>query len=160
LTLTFRYRQAVGEAFWEAPTLYAFSYIIIVLGCCMIVISFVGCCFGNGGNRAVLICYAIALFLLLIGTLSCGIYLFYKKDGEGVIFRIWVALSIGLSITLIVFSAVILCIVLALVFSLYLLFNPPKQVRVVSVPHKRVARPTLRREDIQRHNLAYDRRRN
>ncbi|KAK6044783.1 hypothetical protein COOONC_17712 [Cooperia oncophora] len=37
-----RYRQAVGEAFWEAPTLYAFSYIIIVLGCCMIVISFVG----------------------------------------------------------------------------------------------------------------------
>lgn len=39
---SFRYRQAVGEAFWEAPTLYAFSYVIIVLGCCMIVVSFFG----------------------------------------------------------------------------------------------------------------------
>ncbi|KAK6012126.1 tetraspanin family protein [Ostertagia ostertagi] len=211
-----RYRQAVGEAFWEAPTLYAFSYIIIVLGCCMIVISFLGCCVGNGGNRAVLICYAIALFLLLIGTLSCGIYLFYKKDavdvelsdalnymvqhyyqGAGVVqesldhlqttfrccgnagcadfrvfrqdpprscdircdgchYRIWVALSIGLSVTLVVFSAVIVCIVLALVFSLYILFSQPKQIRVVDVVHRRVAKPTLRKEAVQRHNLSYD----
>ncbi|PIO64809.1 tetraspanin family protein [Teladorsagia circumcincta] len=229
-----RYRQAVGEAFWEAPTLYAFSYIIIVLGCCMIVISFLGCCVGNGGNRAVLICYAVALFLLLLGTLSCGIYLFYKKDavdvelsdalnymvqhyyqGAGVVqesldhlqttfrccgtapseprtrplfrmfvkgnagcadfrafrqdpprscdircdgchYRIWVALSIGLSVTLVVFSAVIVCIVLALVFSLYILFSQPKQIRVVDVVRRRVAKPTLRKEAIQRHNLSYD----
>uniref|UniRef100_A0A0N5CAR5 Uncharacterized protein n=1 Tax=Strongyloides papillosus TaxID=174720 RepID=A0A0N5CAR5_STREA len=30
--LSERYRQAVAEAFWQAPTLYAFSYILIVFG--------------------------------------------------------------------------------------------------------------------------------
>ncbi|VDK56589.1 unnamed protein product [Cylicostephanus goldi] len=43
--LSERYRQVVEEAFWEAPTLYAFSYITIILGCCMIVVAFFGECF-------------------------------------------------------------------------------------------------------------------
>lgn len=34
--LSERYRQAVDEAFWQAPTLYAFSYILIVLGATMV----------------------------------------------------------------------------------------------------------------------------
>uniref|UniRef100_A0A183GVQ0 Tetraspanin n=1 Tax=Heligmosomoides polygyrus TaxID=6339 RepID=A0A183GVQ0_HELPZ len=187
-----RYRQAVGEAFWEAPTLYAFSYVIIVLGCCMIVVSFFGCCGVNAESRVVLIVYAVAVFLLLIGTICCGIYLFYKRDGievelsdalnymvqhyyqgagivqesldhlqttfrccgnagcsdfrafrqdpprscdircDGCHYRIWVALSIGFSITLVVFFAVIICDVLALVFALYIVFSQPERVRVVS----------------------------
>nr|CDJ85250.1 Tetraspanin domain containing protein [Haemonchus contortus] len=215
-----RYRQAVGEAFWEAPTLYAFSYIIIVLGCCMIVISIFGCCAGNDGSRVLLILYSVALFLLLIAVLSCGIYLFYKRDsvdvelsdalnymvqhyyqGPGIVqesldhlqttfrccgnagcadfrvfrqdpprscdircdgchYRIWVALSIGLSITLIVFFAVIVSIILALVFSLYLIFTRPKEIRVVNVVDRRVTRPTLKKEALQRHNLSYGLRKN
>lgn len=37
-----RYRQAVENAFWEAPTLFAFSYIIIVIGAVMIVVAMFG----------------------------------------------------------------------------------------------------------------------
>ncbi|KAL6724453.1 hypothetical protein Aduo_019342 [Ancylostoma duodenale] len=213
--LSERYRQAVEEAFWEAPTLYAFSYIIIVLGCCMIVVAFFGCCGVNAENRVVLIIYSMAVFLLLVATLSCGIYLFYKKDGidvelsdalnymvqhyyqgagivqesldhlqttfrccgnagcsdfrafrqdpprscdircDGCHYRIWVALSIGFSITLVVFFAVIICQVLALVFALYLVFTQPARVRLVYMDRPK-PEPTLTRETLQRHNLPYD----
>ncbi|KAK6760247.1 hypothetical protein RB195_021654 [Necator americanus] len=213
--LSERYRQAVEEAFWEAPTLYAFSYIIIVLGCCMIVVAFFGCCGVNAESRLVLIIYSMAVFLLLVATLSCGIYLFYKKDGidvelsdalnymvqhyyqgagivqesldhlqttfrccgnagcsdfrafrqdpprscdircDGCHYRIWVALSIGFSITLVVFFAVVICQVLALVFALYIVFTQPTRVRLVYVDHTK-PEPTLTRETLQRHNLPYD----
>ena len=98
LTIIFRYRQAVAEAFWEAPTLFVFSYIMIVLGCCMIVVAFFGelsipslkivlnsgCCGVTGvGSRVCLIVYSIAVFLLLIFTLASGIFLLYKRDGVG-----------------------------------------------------------------------------
>ncbi|VDM74806.1 unnamed protein product [Strongylus vulgaris] len=219
--LSERYRQAVEEAFWEAPTLYAFSYIIIVLGCCMIVVAFFGCCGVNAENRLVLIIYSMAVFLLLIATLSCGIYLFYKREGidvelsdalnymvqhyyqgagivqesldhlqttfrccgnagcsdfrafrqdpprscdircDGCHYRIWVALSIGFSITLVVFFAVIICQVLALVFALYLVFTQAPRVRLVSLNFPLVyvntskPEPTLTREALKRHDLPY-----
>ncbi|WKY14819.1 hypothetical protein Q1695_000385 [Nippostrongylus brasiliensis] len=212
-----RYRQAVNEAFWEAPTLYAFSYVIIVLGCCMIVVSFFGCCGVNAENRVVLICYSIAVFLLLVGTICCGVYLFYKRDGvdvelsdalnymvqhyyqgagvvqealdhlqttfrccgnagcsdfrafrqdpprscdircDGCHYRIWVALSIGFSITLVVFFAVIICDVLALTFSLYLVFSQPEKVRVVYVDRKSTPKEAPKLSEVLKaRNLPYD----
>ncbi|KAL3102856.1 hypothetical protein niasHT_027754 [Heterodera trifolii] len=42
--LSERYRQAVHEAFWEAPTLYAFSYIMILLGAALLLLAMFGCC--------------------------------------------------------------------------------------------------------------------
>ncbi|PAV91221.1 hypothetical protein WR25_09192 [Diploscapter pachys] len=79
--LSERYRQAVEEAFWEAPTLYTFSYIMIVLGCCMIVVAFFGFCGTATRSRALLIIYAMMVFVLMIATLASGIYLYYKRDG-------------------------------------------------------------------------------
>ncbi|CAO4382482.1 unnamed protein product [Caenorhabditis nigoni] len=76
-----RYRQAVENAFWEAPTLFAFSYIIIVMGAVMIVVAMLGCCGITGRSRLFLVIYSMVVFLLFVATLSCGIYLLYKKDG-------------------------------------------------------------------------------
>ncbi|KAK6013596.1 hypothetical protein OSTOST_21085 [Ostertagia ostertagi] len=92
------------------------------------------------------------------GNAGCADFRVFRQDPprscdircDGCHYRIWVALSIGLSVTLVVFSAVIVCIVLALVFSLYILFSQPKQIRVVDVVHRRVAKPTLRKEAVQR----------
>ncbi|CAB3400944.1 unnamed protein product [Caenorhabditis bovis] len=212
-----RYRQAVENAFWEAPTLFAFSYIIIVMGCCMIVIAMFGCCGTTGKSRLFLIIYTIAVFLLLIATLACGIYLLYKKDGidvelsdalnymvqhyymgpgvvqealdrlqttfrccgnagcsdfrvfrqdiprscdircDGCHYRIMVALRIGFSVTLIVFSAVVLCQVLAIIFALYFVFMTKKEVRIVYVePQTSRREPTvLTRDALRQHDLPY-----
>ncbi|GMT35657.1 hypothetical protein PFISCL1PPCAC_26954, partial [Pristionchus fissidentatus] len=76
-----RYRQVVEEAFWEAPTLYAFSYIMIVLGAFMIVVAFFGCCGVTAGVKPFIAIYAVAVFVLLIATLTAGLFIFYKKDG-------------------------------------------------------------------------------
>ncbi|KAF7632763.1 Tetraspanin [Meloidogyne graminicola] len=78
--LSERYRQAVHEAFWEAPTLYAFSYILIVLGCALIISTIFGC-YGAATNSKLLLCiYGISTFALLIFTLGCGSYIIYNKD--------------------------------------------------------------------------------
>jgi len=78
--LSERYRQAVHEAFWEAPTLYAFSYILILLGCALILSTIFGC-YGVAINSKLLIgIYGASTFALLIFTLSCGAYIFYTKD--------------------------------------------------------------------------------
>ncbi|KAJ1363702.1 hypothetical protein KIN20_023618 [Parelaphostrongylus tenuis] len=214
--LSERYRQVVDEAFWEAPTLYAFSYIMIILGCFMIAVAFFGCCGVNEGCRVLLIIYALAVFVLLIATLCCGIYLFYKKDGidvelsdalnymvqhyyqgagiiqesldrlqttfrccgnagcsdfrafrqdpprscdircDGCHYRIWVALTIGFSITLVIFFVVILCQVLALVFALYIVFAQSERVRVIYVDRGREhnSQPKLTVEALKDHNVA------
>lgn len=79
--LSERYRQAIEEAFWQAPTLYMFSYILLVLGATMIVVAIFGCCGVIHGSKFLLGFYGISVFFLLIFTLSCGIYVLYKKDG-------------------------------------------------------------------------------
>uniref|UniRef100_A0A914VQH8 Tetraspanin n=1 Tax=Plectus sambesii TaxID=2011161 RepID=A0A914VQH8_9BILA len=78
--LSERYRNVVQEAFWQAPTLYIFSYILIVLGACMIVVSFFGCCGAIRESGCLLLTYFCLVFILFVSTLSCGIYLVYKKD--------------------------------------------------------------------------------
>uniref|UniRef100_A0A7E4VZ63 Tetraspanin n=1 Tax=Panagrellus redivivus TaxID=6233 RepID=A0A7E4VZ63_PANRE len=76
-----RYRQAVDGAFWQAPTLFVFSYILIILGATMIVVAFIGCCGVVGGSRLFLGFYAGLLFMLLIFTISCGVYILYRQNG-------------------------------------------------------------------------------
>uniref|UniRef100_A0A0N5AJX2 Tetraspanin n=1 Tax=Syphacia muris TaxID=451379 RepID=A0A0N5AJX2_9BILA len=79
--LSERYRNVVEEAFWQAPTLYIFSYVIIILGASMIVVSSLGCCGTVTQSRVLLIVYAIVTSLLMLGTLATGIYAIYKRDG-------------------------------------------------------------------------------
>ncbi|CAD5214932.1 unnamed protein product [Bursaphelenchus okinawaensis] len=79
--LSERYRQAVDEAFWEAPTLYTFSYILIIMGAFMIIAGILGCCGVGAGGKLSIIFYIVLLFILLISTVSCIIYIIYKKDG-------------------------------------------------------------------------------
>lgn len=47
----------------------------------MIVVAVVGCCGAIGGSRLFLGFYGFAVFCLLIATVSCIIYVIYKKDG-------------------------------------------------------------------------------
>uniref|UniRef100_A0A8R1IAM8 Tetraspanin n=1 Tax=Caenorhabditis japonica TaxID=281687 RepID=A0A8R1IAM8_CAEJA len=211
-----RYRQAVEDAFWEAPTLFAFSYIIIVMGAVMIVVAMLGCCGITGRSRLFLVIYTMVVFLLFVATLSCGIYLLYKKDGldveisdalnymvqhyymgagvvqealdklqttfrccgnagcsdfrvfrmdiprscdircDGCHFRIMVALRLGFSVTLIVFSAVVLCQLLAICFALYFVFMRQKEVKIVYVqqPSKR-REHRLTRDVLRDHDLPF-----
>lgn len=79
--LSERYRNAVEEAFWQAPTLYTFSYILIVLGASMIVVSMFGCCGAVSRSKVLLVVYVVGIALLMLCTLSAGIYILYKKDG-------------------------------------------------------------------------------
>ncbi|EGT51337.1 CBN-TSP-13 protein [Caenorhabditis brenneri] len=212
-----RYRQAVEDAFWEAPTLFAFSYIIIVMGAVMIVVAMLGCCGITGRSRLFLIIYSMVVFLLLIATLSCGIYLLYKKDGldvelsdalnymvqhyymgpgvvqealdklqttfrccgnagcsdfrmfrqdiprscdircDGCHFRIMVALRIGFSVTLIVFSAVVLCQLATICFALYFVFMRKKEIKIIYVEERRRHRPShrLTRDTLRDHDLPF-----
>ncbi|RCN32817.1 tetraspanin family protein [Ancylostoma caninum] len=174
--LSERYRQAVEEAFWEAPTLYAFSYIIIVLGCCMIVVAFFGESsmpsfhgysqldqFRNRFHFDKESLDHLQTTFRCCGNAGCSDFRAFRQDPprscdircDGCHYRIWVALSIGFSITLVVFFAVIICQVLALVFALYLVFTQPARVRLVYVDRPK-PEPTLTRETLQRHNLPYD----
>ncbi|CAI4224883.1 unnamed protein product [Auanema sp. JU1783] len=181
--LSERYRQAVGEAFWEAPTLFMFSYIMIILGSFMILTSFFGCCGVTEGSRLLSIIYSISLLILITINISCIAYLSYKRDsidvelsdalnymvqhyyqGAGVVqealdhlqlafrccgnagcsdfrafrqdpprscdlrcdgchYRISIALRIGFSVAVLIFSGVILCEMAALCFSLYYVFR-------------------------------------
>nr|CAD2189424.1 unnamed protein product [Meloidogyne enterolobii] len=181
--LSERYRQAVHEAFWEAPTLYAFSYILIVLGCALILSTIFGC-YGVAINSKLLIgIYGASTFALLIFTLSCGAYIFYTKDsidveladalnymvqhyyqGPGIVqesldrlqqafrccgnagcsdfrifrqdpprtcdlrcdgchYRIWIALRIGFSVSLAVFSIVVFAQLVAIALSITMIFD-------------------------------------
>ncbi|VDD91698.1 unnamed protein product [Enterobius vermicularis] len=79
--LSERYRNVVEEAFWQAPTLYIFSYITIVLGASMVVISIFGCCGAIVQSRALLLIYSVIVGILSLCTLSAGIYVMYKRDG-------------------------------------------------------------------------------
>lgn len=79
--LSERYRQAVHEAFWEAPTLYTFSYILIVMGALMCVVAVVGCCGAGAQAKACLAFYGFSVFALLIATVSSIVYILFKKDG-------------------------------------------------------------------------------
>uniref|UniRef100_A0A183CG94 Tetraspanin n=1 Tax=Globodera pallida TaxID=36090 RepID=A0A183CG94_GLOPA len=96
--LSERYRQAVHEAFWEAPTLYAFSYILILLGAALLLVAMCGCCgvtttgrrrqrrgitaaSGSDINSPLLWLYAVGTAVLLMFTIGCGSYILYTKDG-------------------------------------------------------------------------------
>lgn len=76
-----KFRQAVDEAFWQAPTLYTFSYILIILGAFMIVVAVFGCCGAINGSRLFLGIYGFAVICLLVATVSCGVYILYKREG-------------------------------------------------------------------------------
>lgn len=52
-----------------------------------------GCCGSVQGSRLFLSIYIAAVFVLLIFTLSAGIYLLYKKDG--VRLRVKMKVSVG-----------------------------------------------------------------
>jgi hypothetical protein len=71
--------------------LYTFSYILIVLGATMIVVAMIGCCGAMEGSKLFLGLYAFVLFVLLMFTLSSGIYVIYKKDGVRIesLRRVW-----------------------------------------------------------------------
>lgn len=47
----------------------------------MIVVAVVGCCGAIGGSRLFLGVYGFAVLCLLVATVSCGIYILYKRDG-------------------------------------------------------------------------------
>jgi hypothetical protein len=79
--LSERYKQVVEEAFWQAPTLFTFSYLLIILGATMIVTAMIGCCGVAQGSRIFLGFYASAMFILLIFTISCGVYILYRQNG-------------------------------------------------------------------------------
>lgn len=64
--LSERYRNVVQEAFWQAPTLYFFSYILIILGAVMIVVAFFGCCGAIRESGCMLITVFFLLFYLNI----------------------------------------------------------------------------------------------
>ena len=65
----------------QAPTLYIFSYLLIVLGACMVVVSMFGCCGAITRSRVLLALYAVAVSILMLCTLAAGIYILYKRDG-------------------------------------------------------------------------------
>ncbi|VDM91329.1 unnamed protein product [Litomosoides sigmodontis] len=79
--LSERYRNVVEEAFWQAPTLYVFSYILVVIGMCMVVACLVGCCGASTDSRVLLIVYAVAVFILMLFTVSSNAYLIFRKYG-------------------------------------------------------------------------------
>uniref|UniRef100_A0A1I7Z4Q2 Tetraspanin n=1 Tax=Steinernema glaseri TaxID=37863 RepID=A0A1I7Z4Q2_9BILA len=79
--LSERYRQVVQEAFWEAPTLYIFSYLLLTLGGVMVVVAMFGCCGAVQQSKMILGIYAVVLFLVMLFTLGSGIFLLYKRDG-------------------------------------------------------------------------------
>ncbi|VDN51494.1 unnamed protein product [Dracunculus medinensis] len=79
--LSERYRNVVEEAFWQAPTLYIFSYVLIILGGSITVISMLGCCGLVTQSTLLLVIYSIIIAAVMIATLFAGIYLLFKKDG-------------------------------------------------------------------------------
>ncbi|EFO19471.1 tetraspanin family protein [Loa loa] len=79
--LSQRYRNVVEEAFWQAPTLYVFSYILIIVGMCMVVVGMVGCCGASTDSRILLFIYAVAVCILMLCTISSEIYLIFRKYG-------------------------------------------------------------------------------
>ncbi|KAM3726684.1 CD9 antigen [Dirofilaria immitis] len=79
--LSQRYRNIVEEAFWQAPTLYIFSYILFIVGMFMVVISMVGCCGASTDSRVLLILYAAAVCILMLCTISAKTYLIFRKYG-------------------------------------------------------------------------------
>ncbi|KAK6109772.1 Tetraspanin family protein [Brugia pahangi] len=79
--LSQRYRNVVEEEFWQAPTLYVFSYILIVIGMCMVVISMIGCCGASTDSRVLLLIYAVTICILMLCTISSKTYLIFRKYG-------------------------------------------------------------------------------
>uniref|UniRef100_A0A914YFS1 Tetraspanin n=1 Tax=Panagrolaimus superbus TaxID=310955 RepID=A0A914YFS1_9BILA len=47
----------------------------------MIVTAMIGCCGVAQGSRIFLGCYASAMFVLLIFTISCGVYILFRQNG-------------------------------------------------------------------------------
>lgn len=78
--LSQRYRQVVTDQTWDAPTLYAFAFVLIALGIVMIVVALFGCCGAIVENYCLLIAYFACLMILFFVTLSCGLFLFVKRD--------------------------------------------------------------------------------
>lgn len=198
--LSERYRQAVHEAFWEAPTLYAFSYILIVLGCFLIIVVVFGCCGASTDLKLLLGIYAIGTFLLLVFTIGSGSYIIYTKDAidvelsdalnymvqhyyqgpsivqesldrlqqafrccgnagcsdftafrqdpprtcdlrcDGCHYRIWLALRIGFSVALAVFSIVIFAQMVAIALSITLICANEDEYELHSAPEKALGR--------------------
>lgn len=79
--LSQRYRNVVEEAFWQAPTLYIFSYVLIVLGMLMVVVGMLGCCGASTGSGVLLIIYAVAVCVLMLCTISASVYIIFKRFG-------------------------------------------------------------------------------
>uniref|UniRef100_A0A915Q4R0 Tetraspanin n=1 Tax=Setaria digitata TaxID=48799 RepID=A0A915Q4R0_9BILA len=79
--LSQRYRNVVEEAFWQAPTLYIFSYFLIIIGMCMVVVGMVGCCGATTDSRVLLLIYAVSVCILMVSTISAISYLVFKKFG-------------------------------------------------------------------------------
>lgn len=82
--LSERYRNVVEEAFWQAPTLYIFSYMLVVLGLCMVVASLFGCFGVTAERKPILVLFIVTSALLMIATIAALAYLMFKKDGISV----------------------------------------------------------------------------
>ncbi|MCP9266222.1 Tetraspanin [Dirofilaria immitis] len=79
--LSQRYRNIVEEAFWQAPTLYIFSYILFIVGMFMVVISMVGCCGASTDSRVLLILYAAAIEVEISDALTYMVQNYYQGAG-------------------------------------------------------------------------------
>lgn len=75
-----RYRQVVHEEFWNAPTLYLFSYQLIVLGSALVVVAVFGCCGTLQGSHLLLGLYGCGTMLMAALIIFCCVYLVYAKD--------------------------------------------------------------------------------
>ncbi|MFH4981415.1 hypothetical protein AB6A40_008124 [Gnathostoma spinigerum] len=79
--LSQRYRNVVEEAFWQAPTLFLFSYILIVIGSFLVILGSMGCCGAAARSKFVLIVFTVLLSVLMVAAVCSLVFAFYARDG-------------------------------------------------------------------------------
>uniref|UniRef100_A0A0N4Z9J4 Tetraspanin n=1 Tax=Parastrongyloides trichosuri TaxID=131310 RepID=A0A0N4Z9J4_PARTI len=136
--LSERYRQAVEEAFWQAPTLYAFTYILIVFGAkdgidveLSDALNYMVQHYYQGPGIVQESLDRLQTTFRCCGNAGCGDFLQLRLDYprscdircDGCHHRIWIALSIGASVAVVLFGAVIIGQFLAIFISLSLVFS-------------------------------------
>lgn len=65
----------------QAPTLYIFSYILVILGLCILLASLIGCLGVATEKKPLLVIYTIANVTLMISSIAAAAYLIFKKEG-------------------------------------------------------------------------------